>query len=85
MTTNQTQNFCKEAVVWKNLDHPNILPLLGITVGPSQLQLVSKWVSGGNMGEYIKKHPDADRRRLVGVPFPVAVRCITMSPAVRHR
>ena len=83
--TNQTQEFCKEAVVWKNLNHPNVLPLLGITVDPSQLQLVSKWVSGGNMREYIKKYPDADRRRMVGAPFVIAVRRITLLPAVRRR
>ena len=79
----QTQDFCKEAVTWKYLDHPNVLPLLGITIDP--LQLVSKWVSGGNMREYIERHPDADRRRLVGVPFAVAAQPVTLLPAVRHR
>ena len=80
---NQTQDFRKEAVTWKYLDHPNVLPLLGITIDP--LQLVSKWVSSGNMREYIKRHPDADRRRLVGVPFAVAAQPVILLPAVRHR
>ena len=69
--------------MWKNLNHPNVLPLLGITTDP--LQLVLRWVSGGNMREYIKKYPDVDRCRLVGAPFAVAVRRITLLPAVRRR
>ena len=80
---NKTQAFYKEAVLWKNLNHVNILPLLGVTIEP--LQLVSKWVSGGHMREYIKKYPDADRRRLVRVPFVVAVRRIIPPPAGRRR
>ena len=76
------QYFCKEAVMWKYLDHPNVLPLLGITIDP--LQLVSKWVSGGNLQQYIKKHPTADRRKLVCVPLVITVLPITLLSAVRH-
>ena len=53
-------------MVWKRLKHPNIVPLLGMTSTP--LQLVSEWVSGGDLTEYIKKHPGADRLSLVRVP-----------------
>ena len=67
---NQTQAFCKEAVTWKHLAHPNVLPLLGITVTP--FQLISNWVSGGNLLEYIQGHPDADRHALVSA-HPVAI------------
>ena len=77
------QDVQERVKVHFSLDHPNVLPLLGITTDP--FQLVSKWVSGGNMQECIEKHPDADRRRLVGVPFVVTVRRIILSPAVRRR
>ena len=50
--------------MWKRLKHPNIVPLLGITVSP--FQLVSDWMSGGDLPEYLEKHPDADRIGLVG-------------------
>ena len=53
--------------MWKRLTHPNILPLLGVTITP--FQLVSNWMSGGDLPEYIKKYPDADRLGLVGA-FP---------------
>jgi len=66
--------------MWKRLEHPNVLPLLGVTFDP--FQLVSEWMPGGDLLEYIKKHSDADRLGLVGVPpnaptsrllpFPVA-------------
>ena len=56
--------------MWKRLMHPNILPLLGVTIVP--FQLVSNWMSGGDLPDYIKKNPDADRLGLVGVP-PVAI------------
>jgi hypothetical protein len=51
--------------VWKRLTHPNILPLLGITVAP--LQLISDWMSAGDLPGYIKKNPGVDRLELVGV------------------
>ena len=52
--------------MWKHLAHPNIIPFLGITLTP--LQLVSEWIPGGDLTEYIKKNPGADRPGLVGVP-----------------
>ena len=59
------QAFCKEAVMWKYLKHQNILPLIGVSTSP--IQLISKWMPGGNLSEYIGEHPEADRVRLVGV------------------
>jgi serine/threonine protein kinase len=49
--------------VWKRLEHPNVVPLLGIT--PAPLQLISEWMPGGGLPEYIKKTPNADRLGLV--------------------
>ena len=51
--------------MWKHLLHPNIVPLLGIT--PTPLQLISEWIPGGDLTEYVKKHPGADRLGLVNV------------------
>ena len=55
--------------MWKRLTHPNVLPLLGVTVTP--LQLISYWMPGGDLQEYIKKNSDADRLGLVGVFYCV--------------
>ena len=64
-------------VVWKHLKHKNIVPLLGITSAP--LRLISEWVSGGDLTEYIRMHPDTDRLRLVGVLPPVLDDVLTLS------
>ena len=69
------QIFYREAVMWKRLTHPNILPLLGITLTP--LQLISTWMSGGDLTGYIKNHPDADRLILVRGPPPVSIPCLS--------
>ena len=62
------QTFHEEAMIWKNLKHPNILPLLGVTVDPLQLILdCSDGTPGGTLPQYIKLNPDADRLQLVGI------------------
>lgn len=45
--------------------HPNIVPLLGVTI--EHFQLISNWMSGGHLLDHIKENPDADRLRLVGI------------------
>ena len=55
-------------MVWKHLEHPNIAPLLGVTVDP--LQLISDWMPGGDLTEYIVNNPEAERLSLVGVLSP---------------
>ena len=55
--------------MWKHLEHHSIVPLLGIT--PIPLQLISKWMPGGDLPEYIKKNPEADRLGLVNSPAVV--------------
>jgi len=57
------------AAVWKNLEHPNVVPLLGVTTDP--IQLVSGWMPETDLTAYIAGHPDADRLSLVGVPSTV--------------
>ena len=65
------------AVVWKHLEHPNIVPLLGINTDP--LQLVSYWMSGGDLTEYIMNHPDANRLSLVREPSTALCDALTRS------
>jgi serine/threonine protein kinase len=60
--------------VWKRLTHPNIVPLLGVTLVPPQL--ISEWMSGGDLRDYIKKNPDANRLGLVGVPPVALILCL---------
>jgi len=69
--------------MWKRLTHPNILPLLGVTIAP--LQLISNWMSGGDLPEYIEKHSNADLLVLVGVSSVEFIPRLLPLPAVRRR
>ena len=51
--------------MWKHLTHPNILPLLGVTI--DRFQLISNWMSGGHLLGYIKNNSDADRLGLASI------------------
>ena len=63
------QTFCKEVVTWKALCHPNVLPLLGVTMGTKVFAMVSEWMVNGNIIEFIEAHRDANRFELVGLHF----------------
>jgi serine/threonine protein kinase len=55
--------------VWKELEHPNILPFLGVdmTLRQPSYCLVSPWMENGNVLEFIKAHPNPDRLALVSM------------------
>ena len=76
------QIFHQVALTSKHLEHPNIVPLLGVTMEP--LALVSDWMPGGDLPGYIAERPDAYK--------PVLVRTSTTAlfdalipPAIRRR
>ena len=62
--------FYQEAVVWKRMDHPNIVPLRGVTLNP--LQLISDWMQAGDLSKHLNKCPDVNRLGLVCV-LPAAL------------
>jgi len=69
----RTQRFCREIIGWKRLSHPNILPLLGVSVSadPQNFRIVSDWMRNGNVMEYTRSNPEVNRLRLVSPPvFP---------------
>lgn len=55
--------FCREVVTWKALRHPNVLPLLGVTMDNSLslFAMASEWMENGNINEFIKEHPEVNR------------------------
>ncbi|KIK64779.1 hypothetical protein GYMLUDRAFT_160834 [Collybiopsis luxurians FD-317 M1] len=57
------KQFCNEALVWRQLKHPNILPLLGVNVQlfyPS-FCLVSPWMENRDVISYLKRNPMHNR------------------------
>ena len=67
-------------MVWNRLDHPNLVPLLGVTINP--LQFISDWMPYGDLTGYITNHPDADRLDLVGMAFAALHDKLTSAPVV---
>ncbi|PBK78438.1 hypothetical protein ARMSODRAFT_998509 [Armillaria solidipes] len=57
------RDFCQEVLVWRQLQHPNVLPFLGVSedlFAPSYC-LISPWMVNGNIMSYLQAHPDHDR------------------------
>ncbi|KAK0503546.1 kinase-like domain-containing protein [Armillaria luteobubalina] len=57
------RDFHREALVWRQLRHPNVLPFLGVSkdlFAPGYC-LISPWMTNGNIISYLKAHPDHDR------------------------
>ncbi|ESK87780.1 hypothetical protein Moror_15370 [Moniliophthora roreri MCA 2997] len=59
--------FYQEALLWKNLNHPNILPFLGVNseLFEGRIILVSPWMLNGDLISYLKEHPEHDRLQSV--------------------
>ena len=55
------------------LHYPNILPLLGVTMSENKFVTVSEWMVGGNINDFVKADPDADRFGLVCFSFKVLI------------
>ncbi|KAK0220907.1 kinase-like domain-containing protein [Armillaria nabsnona] len=57
------RNFCSEALLWRNLKHPNILPFLGVRrdlFAPS-FCLISPWMKNGNIMSFLERNPCHNR------------------------
>jgi len=52
--------------MWKTLRHPNVLPLLGVTMEDGHFAMVSEWMTNRNINEFVEAHRDVNRFELVG-------------------
>ena len=59
------QRFYRDIVGWKHVSHANVVPFLGISETLLSFCIISLWLPGGNILEYIRKHRGANRLRLV--------------------
>ncbi|KAL0574366.1 hypothetical protein V5O48_007589 [Marasmius crinis-equi] len=60
-------DFCQEALIWTQLQHPNLLPLLGVNTNlfSTSFCLVSPWMVNGDVISFLKKNPGHDKFRVV--------------------
>jgi len=58
--------FFREVVVWKRLQHPNVVPFLGAAAKIPPFEIVCVWMEHDRITEYVRKNPGVDRFDLVG-------------------
>ncbi|KAG8897111.1 hypothetical protein FRB99_008433 [Tulasnella sp. 403] len=60
------ERFTQQTVDWQYLDHPFLLPFIGTArVEARFLYLISPWEEKRSLLEYLDRHADADRTRLI--------------------
>jgi serine/threonine protein kinase len=58
-------------MTWKALRHPNVLPMMGVTMTNNKLMMVSEWMINGNINQFAEAHWEFNRFELVGARFPL--------------
>ncbi|KAG6848458.1 hypothetical protein H0H93_016807 [Arthromyces matolae] len=56
----------REAVLWGQLSHSNVLAFYGLFRHQNQVCFVAPWIKNGDIQTYLKNNPDAHRRPLAG-------------------
>ncbi|KAH7907368.1 kinase-like domain-containing protein [Hygrophoropsis aurantiaca] len=57
------KDWAREAIIWSQLSHPNLLPFYGIFYvdeEKSRIALVSPWMEHGDLSQYLKNVPNAN-------------------------
>ncbi|KDQ07564.1 hypothetical protein BOTBODRAFT_38648, partial [Botryobasidium botryosum FD-172 SS1] len=74
----------REVHVWRKLQHPNILPLIGLCTLESVTYMVSPWMANGNAFDYVRNNPGADRLLLLAQAADGLKFLHDFSPAIVH-
>ncbi|KAG6907571.1 hypothetical protein DXG01_008408 [Tephrocybe rancida] len=53
--------YAREAILWGQLSHPNLLPFYGLHTFRSQIAFVAPWAEKGNLSHYLIQEPNANR------------------------
>ncbi|KAG6843839.1 hypothetical protein H0H87_012670, partial [Tephrocybe sp. NHM501043] len=53
--------YAREAILWGQLSHPNLLPFYGLHFFRSQVAFVAPWAEKGNLNDYLSREPNANR------------------------
>jgi len=76
------QVFYREVVVWKRLQHPNIVPFLGVPSQVPPFEIVCEWMENDRITEFVREHPEVDRVGLVSKSISaVPVRLDSQAPS----
>ncbi|KAF9646888.1 kinase-like protein [Thelephora ganbajun] len=64
-TNEINKKYCKEVIVCKRANHPNILSIEGVAPKLFEFCMVSQWMTNGDILGYVTKHPGANRLELL--------------------
>jgi serine/threonine protein kinase len=64
------QEFGREALIWRQLSHPNLLPFFGLYYWDKRLCLVSSWMENGNVLQFLRKTPASEAEHISLVSLP---------------
>jgi serine/threonine protein kinase len=53
--------------MWKTLQHPNVLALIGVMMSEAHFAMISEWMVNGNINDFVKARPDVNRIALVSL------------------
>ena len=63
------QRLYANGIIWKGLQHPNVVSFLGFGSSSPPISLVYPWMANGNLSNYVREYPNVDRLSLVCVCF----------------
>ncbi|KAJ7800305.1 kinase-like domain-containing protein [Mycena olivaceomarginata] len=58
------KEFSREALIWRQLCHPNVLPFFGLYYLENRLCLVSPWMENGHIVKFLKNKNPSNKARL---------------------
>ncbi|KAG6860189.1 hypothetical protein C0995_014617 [Termitomyces sp. Mi166 len=58
---NIVKAIAREAILWGQLSHPNLLPFYGIYRFGHHISLICPWAENGTIDEFLKENPGANR------------------------
>jgi serine/threonine protein kinase len=69
------QEFGQEALIWRQICHPNLLPFFGLYYFQERLCLVSPWMENGHIRAFLKKNTCDNERLLSLASFRISLKC----------
>jgi len=58
------KTFYRGVIVWKRLQHPNIVPFIGVPAEDPTPAVIYDWMEHGGITEYLRQHQEADQMGL---------------------
>lgn len=65
LNTHVMKRLSHEAILWRQLSHPNLLPFYGLYLFCSRPCLVAPWLENGYITKYLEEHPNENRGVMV--------------------